>query len=77
MLEGECPKCKARYIGWALRFPRNQICNNCGTALRIKEEGKVIAEGYSPFTAEEHVIDLSPRKRPSRARSKSNPEEAE
>jgi len=58
MLEGWCKKCRARYYGWALRFPRNQSCPKCGAALDIYEEGKYVSEGYSLFTADRHVINI-------------------
>ena len=58
MLEGICPRCGVRYYGWALRFPRNQSCSSCGTALEITEEGHDTFQGYSPFTAEEYFINL-------------------
>lgn len=58
MIEGRCPKCGACYVGWALRFPRNQSCSNCGAALIIYENGKRVAEGYSPFTAEKYFLNL-------------------
>ena len=58
MIEGRCPKCGHCYVGWALRFPRNQMCSNCGAALEIYLDGKRISEGYSPFTAKEHTVDL-------------------
>jgi len=53
MLEGKCPKCGSYYYGWALRFPRNQYCNECGTALEIKDQDTIF-HGYSPFEAEEY-----------------------
>ncbi|MFC1978204.1 hypothetical protein ACFLWS_08120 [Chloroflexota bacterium] len=56
MLTGKCPKCGWNFYGWALRFPRNQTCGNCGTAVEIFEDGEKVSEGYSPFTAEEHKI---------------------
>jgi hypothetical protein len=58
MLEGICPKCGCCYVGWALRFPRNQTCSNCGAALEIYEDGKRISTGYSPFNAEKYSINL-------------------
>jgi len=58
VIEGKCPKCRARYFGWALRFPRNQYCSNCGTALIIFENGERVSEGHSPFTAEKYYINL-------------------
>ena len=66
MIEGICPKCGRCFVGWALRFPRNQMCSNCGAALQIYQDGKRISEGYSPFTAEKHTVNL-----PSNASSKS------
>ena len=53
-----CPKCGCCYVGWALRFPRNQTCSNCGAALEIFEDGKRISMGYSPFNAEKYSINL-------------------
>jgi hypothetical protein len=58
MIEGICPKCGYCYVGWALKFPRNQMCSNCGAALQIYLDGNRISEGYSPFTAEKHIVDL-------------------
>ncbi len=60
MIEGRCPRCGHCFVGWALRFPRNQMCSNCGAALEIYLDGKRISEGYSPFTAEEHSVNLPP-----------------
>jgi hypothetical protein len=54
MLEGKCPKCDARYYGWALANPRNQTCK-CGAALIIFDENTSI-KGYSPFEAEKYVF---------------------
>ncbi len=56
MLEGRCPKCGTRHIGWALRFPRYQSCPQCGNALEITEDGRPLGQGYSPFTAPEYII---------------------
>ncbi|MBN1862246.1 MAG: hypothetical protein JW790_01195 [Dehalococcoidales bacterium] len=64
MLEGKCPKCGARYFGWALRFPRHQVCPRCGVGLAIVEDGRPVSQGYSPFSAPEHSIGS-----PSRAAS--------
>ena len=58
MLEGKCPKCGTYRVGWALRYPRYQTCPKCGTGLEITEDGRLIAKGYSPFTAEEYNIDI-------------------
>jgi hypothetical protein len=43
-------------VGWALHFERYQACPLCGTGLDIFENGKLVAKGYSPFTAEKYVI---------------------
>ena len=58
MIEGKCPKCGHRFVGWALLFPRNQMCSNCGAALEIYQDGKRVPGGYSPFTAKEHTVNL-------------------
>ena len=55
-LEGICPRCRARYYGWALRNPRYQMCGKCGIGLEIWRNGEKIATGYSPFEAEEYKI---------------------
>lgn len=60
MLEGKCSKCGCYYYGWALRVPRNQSCSICGAALEIREDGKNIFKGYSPFTAEKYTINQPP-----------------
>jgi ssDNA-binding Zn-finger/Zn-ribbon topoisomerase 1 len=60
MLEGRCPKCGIRQVGWALHWERYQACPACGTGLDIYENGRLVARGYSPFTAEEYVIKPSP-----------------
>jgi hypothetical protein len=53
-LEGICPKCGARYYGWALSNPRYQMCGKCGVSLDILRNGVKIGSGYSPFTAKEY-----------------------
>ena len=50
--EGICPDCGANHYGWALLNPRYQTCPRCGVGLEIFENGKKIASGFSPFTAE-------------------------
>ena len=56
MLEGRCPKCGLRYFGWGLRYSRYQTCSKCGVALEIIADGGKVSKGYSPFTAQEHVV---------------------
>jgi hypothetical protein len=66
MLEGKCLKCGTYRCGWALLNPRYQTCPNCGAGLEITEDGRKIAKGFSPFTADR--IDVNPTpKRPSQA----------
>jgi len=57
MLEGKCPKCGTCYFGWALRLPRHQTCPKCGVGLEITEDGHLVSKGYSPFTAERHLVN--------------------
>jgi hypothetical protein len=56
MLVGKCPSCGARYCGWALKSPRNQMCEHCGVGLEISDDKGNSYTGYSPFTAEEYKI---------------------
>ena len=58
MIVGKCQKCGWDYYGWKLRFPRNQTCVNCGTALEITVDGEKSITGYSPFTAQKYYIQL-------------------
>jgi len=60
MLEGICPKCGNHHVGWALQLERYQACAKCGTGLDIYEGGKLVAKGYSPFTAEKYIIGNPP-----------------
>jgi len=54
---GICPKCGVKKIGYALRYPRNQMCPRCGTGLKITEDEKQSPiDGYSPFTADRYYI---------------------
>ncbi|HEY92751.1 MAG TPA: hypothetical protein G4O17_03290 [Dehalococcoidia bacterium] len=70
MLEGICPKCGTRFIGWALLNPRHQTCPRCGSGLEITEDGKMIGTGYSPFTAEKYYLDTPPNLQRSPAEEK-------
>ncbi len=56
--QARCPTCGSRYYGWALRSPRNQMCEKCGAGLEISDELGQISKGYSPFTAEEHKLNM-------------------
>lgn len=60
MLEGKCPKCGARYYGWALTMARHQMCDKCGVGLEITENGRALGTGYSPFSAEEYILKPHP-----------------
>ena len=57
MLEGKCLKCGTQQIGWALLNLRHQTCPKCGSGFQISDGGRVIYEGYSPFTADEYLLD--------------------
>jgi uncharacterized OB-fold protein len=37
-MKGKCPKCGARYYGWALKEPVHQYCDECGSELDVYEE---------------------------------------
>jgi len=58
VIEGKCPRCGQRYLGWALLQPQHQHCLRCGEGLLIAEDGKEPFQGYSPFTAEEYRLGL-------------------
>ncbi len=74
MLEGKCPKCGARFYGWALKWGRNQMCEKCGVGLEILDDRGNRFTGYSPFTAEEYKIkkpgDASAKDREEKTSSK-------
>jgi len=44
LIEGICPNCGTRYVGWALSNPRYQTCRNCGGRLDIKERYQTAEE---------------------------------
>jgi len=48
--EAKCPKCGARYFGWALRDPKYQKCEKCGAQLEVIEQGmgKVVKSPVHP-----------------------------
>ncbi len=77
MLEGLCPKCGMRRIGWALRIDRYQTCPRCGTGLVITEDGRPVAHGYSPFEAAEYHIESPPDERTDLESKKSGDEAAQ
>ena len=56
MLEGKCPQCGQQYFGLALTNPRYQTCDRCGAALEIRDGDKII-KGFSPFSANNVIID--------------------
>jgi len=58
VLKGRCPKCGRCYFGWALRFPKDQMCSNCGTALEIFKDGKRYFTRHSSSTTEENSTNL-------------------
>ena len=56
MLEGKCPKCGTRRIGWALRNWRHQLCPECGVGLEITNGDRRVPTGHSPSNAEKHTL---------------------
>ena len=55
---GICPKCGNKKIGYALRYPRNQMCPKCGVGMKIIEDEKQSTyDGYSPLTADQYYIE--------------------
>ena len=59
MIKAKCPKCGTQRFGWALLNPRHQACPKCGAGLEIKNGNLIISKGYSPFTADKHIVNLS------------------
>jgi transcription initiation factor IIE alpha subunit len=49
-LKGVCPKCGARYYGWALINSIEQKCDRCGSDLEFVENRVHIRTHYSSFT---------------------------
>jgi hypothetical protein len=54
-----CPKCGARYYGWALQTPRHQMCEICGAALVVRINGVLIRSKFSPVMAHAQQVDLN------------------
>lgn len=38
--EAKCPKCGARYLGWALHDSKHQKCKKCGAQLEVLDRGQ-------------------------------------
>ena len=57
MLQGKCRKCGVHYSGWVSGESEHQVCKKCGVGLDIYQDGLYIFTAYSPFTAEEYVIN--------------------
>ncbi len=36
-VQAVCPKCGAKYTGWALKEEKHQYCEACGTKLEVKD----------------------------------------
>ncbi len=49
MLQGKCPKCGARYFGWALRYARHLKCDKSGVDLKITGN-EIIKVKHKPRT---------------------------
>jgi hypothetical protein len=57
MLQGNCEKCGARWLGWALRFSYNQSCPRCGGALYVYMDGRFVSKGNSLLTGEKFSLN--------------------
>ena len=52
IIEGICPNCGARYFGWVLKTESNPQCEECGSKLKVIENGVVIRAGLSQQASE-------------------------
>jgi len=51
MPTGTCPKCGARFFGWALRNPEHQTCSFCDIELNVVEDdGEVSSNQNQPVS---------------------------
>ncbi len=58
MLQGICPRCGAKFYGWALKNPEHQDCSRCGSWLEITEvfpEHKVISPAKSGIYTPDNI----------------------
>jgi len=61
-MKGICPKCGARYYGWALENPLRRKCRKCGSALEIQDNDLPLTlPGQSPGVSK--IQDKLPEKR--------------
>jgi len=72
MPEGNCTKCGARWFGWALRFSHNQSCPECGGALYVYIDGRLVSKGRSLLTAEKYSIIVNSKPQHSRDKVENN-----
>jgi uncharacterized OB-fold protein len=56
LMKGKCPRCGARYYGWALKGPVHQYCDECGSELDVNEETDYSLERYMVFSYPEYRI---------------------
>jgi transcription initiation factor IIE alpha subunit len=61
-IKGICPKCGARYYGWALANPAKQKCERCGSDLEITESGAHIRTSYSSSTTRTYKTNSNHRR---------------
>ena len=40
MIQGICLKCGRKYYGWALKYHQHQMCDNCGSPLKVFSDSK-------------------------------------
>ena len=58
MLEGTCPNCETKYIGWALSEMRHQTCSKCGSLIKVVGYDKAVMQ--NSLWSERVVIEKRP-----------------
>jgi predicted nucleic-acid-binding Zn-ribbon protein len=60
-MKAKCPKCGARYYGWALENPLRRKCRKCGSTLEILDNDLPLITDQSPGILK--IQDKLPEKR--------------
>ena len=61
-MKGKCPRCGARYFGWALKEPVHQYCDECGSELEVYEQTDYNWRRFSAFNYEKYEISYNTMK---------------